>query len=99
MLDVKVRPYQASDYDSVCGIHDAARKIELALAALDGVFLPFTVAAERESFFDYPHIDVATVNDTVVGFSAYTDEEYIVLIPKLRKLNIFSFEYLDNCDR
>lgn len=29
----------------------------------------------KEKFFDYPHIDVATINDGVVAFSAYTDDE------------------------
>lgn len=70
-----VRPYEGKDYDAISRIHDAARKIELALADLSDAFLPFSVASEREEFFDYPHIDVATANEEVVGFSAYTNEE------------------------
>lgn len=75
MLDIKIRPYISSDYNNICIIHDAARKMELSLASLDAAFLPFSIAAERENFFDYPHIDVATVDNTVVAFSAYTDDE------------------------
>lgn len=75
MLDIKIRPYISSDYNYICDIHDAARKIELSLASLDAAFLPFSIAAEREDFFDYPHIDAAIVNSDVVAFSAYTDDE------------------------
>ncbi len=75
MNTITVRPYSPSDYECISQIHDAARKIELSLASLDEAFLPFSVAAEREGFFGYPHIDVAIVNNQVVGFCAYTDEE------------------------
>ncbi|MCH5352392.1 MAG: GNAT family N-acetyltransferase [Acutalibacter sp.] len=76
MLDIRIRPYIPSDYNDICRIHDAARQIELSMASLDAAFLPFSVTAEREDFFDYPHIDVATVDHEVVAFSAYTDEEF-----------------------
>ena len=75
MHTVSVRPYAPSDYECISQIHDAARKIELSLASLDDAFLPFSVAAEREDFFDYPHIDIATLDDQIVGFCSYTDEE------------------------
>ena len=75
MLDIKIRPYISSDYNYICAIHDAARKTELSLSSLDRAFLPFSLASERENFFEYPHIDVATVNDIIAAFSAYTDEE------------------------
>lgn len=74
-MQIKIRPYESLDYNYICGIHDAARKMELSLASLDTAFLSFSLAAEREKFFDYPHIDVATINDGVVAFSAYTDDE------------------------
>lgn len=48
MLDIKIRPYISSDYNYICDIHDAARKMELSLASLDVAFLPFSLAAERE---------------------------------------------------
>ena len=90
MPDIKVRPYIASDYNHISEIHDAARKIELKLASLDDAFLPFSVAAEREDFFDYPHIYVAVVDGEVVAFSAYTDEElaWLYVSPKMMRKGI-----------
>ena len=79
MLDIRIRPYISSDYDYICEIHDDSRKIELALASLDDAFLPFSIVAEREDFFDYPHIDVAVADGEVVAFSAYNDEELSLL--------------------
>ena len=76
MLDITIRPYIPSDYDRICEIHDAARRIELSLASLDDAFVPFSDAAEREGFFEYPHIDVAVVNGRITAFSAYTDDEF-----------------------
>jgi len=75
MLDIKIRPYKTSDYKYISEVHDAARKIELSMASLDDAFLPFSVSAEREAFFDYPHIDVAIADSSIVAFSAYTDDE------------------------
>ena len=75
MKHITVRPYEANDHAAVSRIHDAARRIELKYASLDNAFLPFSIASEREDFFDYPHIDVAVSDGTVVGFSAYTEEE------------------------
>lgn len=90
MLDVKIRPYMPSDYEYIREIHDASRKIELALASLDAAFLPFSIAAEREDFFDYPHIDVAIVDGEIVAFSAYTDEElaWLYVAPKMMRKGI-----------
>ncbi len=76
MLEIKIRPYISSDYKYIREIHDASRRIELSMASLDDAFLPFSIAAEREDFFDYPHIDVAIVDGIIVAFSAYTDEEF-----------------------
>ena len=75
MKPISIRPYEASDYNEICLIHDAARKIELSLASLDDAFLPFTIASEREDFFEYPNIDVAIMDGRIVAFSAYTKEE------------------------
>lgn len=76
MLDIKIRSYVSSDYKYISEIHDASRKIELSMASLDDAFLPFAIAAEREDFFDYPHIDVAVADGDIVAFSAYTDDEF-----------------------
>ena len=75
MKPISIRPYEVSDYNEICLIHDAARKIELSLASLDDAFLPFTIASEREDFFEYPYIDVAIMDGKIVAFSAYTEEE------------------------
>ena len=87
-----IRPYEKKDYEAVSRIHDAARKIELALANLSDAFLPFSVASEREDFFHYPHSDVATWGNEVVGFSAYTDEElaWLYICPTLHRQGIAS---------
>lgn len=59
-------------------------------ASLSAAFLPFSLAAERENFFDYPHIDVATVNNVVVAFSAYTDDElaWLYVSPNMMRKGI-----------
>lgn len=90
MLDIIIRPYRSSDFEYICEIHDASRKIELSMASLDDAFLPFAVAAEREDFFDYPHIDVAIVDGSIVAFSAYTDDElaWLYVSPKMLRKGI-----------
>lgn len=90
MFDIEIRPYIASDYNDICRIHDASRKVELSLASLDAAFLPFSITADRENFFDYPHIDVASLNNTVVAFSAYTDDElaWLYVAPNMRRKGI-----------
>ena len=92
MPPITIRPYSPADYDAINCIHDAARKIELSLAQLDDAFLPFSVAAEREDFFDYPHIDVAEINGQVAGFCAYTEEElaWLYVSPDLHRQRIGS---------
>lgn len=59
-------------------------------ASLSAAFLPFSLAAERENFFDYPHIDVVTVNNAVVAFSAYTDDElaWLYVSPNMMRKGI-----------
>lgn len=90
MLDIIIRPYISSDYNCIRDIHDAARKQELSLASLDAAFLPFSLAAERENFFDYPHIDVASANGIVVAFSAYTCDElaWLYVSPNMMRKGI-----------
>lgn len=92
METIVVRPYREEDYEAVSRIHDAARKIELALADLNDAFLPFCVASEREDFFDYPHIDVAVCGEEVAGFSSYTDEElaWLYVLPTRHRQGIGS---------
>lgn len=89
-MDIEIRPYTSEDYKYISEIHDAARKIELSLASLDKAFLPFSVAAEREDFFEYPHIDVAIVDGDIAAFSAYTDDElaWLYVLPEMMRKGI-----------
>lgn len=75
MNEIKIIPYAPEHWEAICRIHDAARKIELELAGLSGAFLPLEVAAEREGLFD-DQVDVALMDGDVVGFCAYTEEEF-----------------------
>lgn len=90
MPDITIRPYLSSDYKYMSEVHDASRKIELSMASLDDAFLPFSIAAEREDFFDYPHIDVAVADGVAVAFSAYTDDElaWLYVSPKMMRKGI-----------
>lgn len=74
MDELSIRPYEPRDWPRLIAIHDAARKTELALAGLDGAFVPLELAAEREGLFDYT-VRVACIKETVVGFVAYSDDE------------------------
>ena len=66
--------YSPEYWDGIQEVHDAARKQELALAGLDAAFLPLRIAAEREDLFDY-HVYIAKEAETVLGFTAFTEEE------------------------
>lgn len=72
---IRTREYTPLDRNAVEKIHDAARKIELKLAGLEEAFLPFSIAAKREDFFEYPGIFVAERKGAVAGFGACTEEE------------------------
>ena len=73
MNSITVRSYTPSDYECISQIYDSARKIELDEAGLEIDFYLFSDLANW--ILKWPHIDVAVVNDQVVGFCAYTDEE------------------------
>lgn len=73
-MKVMVREYLPEDFEKIEKIHDAARKEELRFAKLQQAFLPFSVAAERENFFDYK-ICTAILYGKVVGFAAYSEDE------------------------
>ena len=70
---MEIRPYAPADWPRIEAVHDAARKIELHQAGLDGAFLPLSIAAQREGLFDYT---ILVAQDTeVTGFVAFTQEE------------------------
>ncbi|MBU5331026.1 MAG: GNAT family N-acetyltransferase [Anaerocolumna aminovalerica] len=74
MANIIIRDYKQQDWARIEEIHDSARKIELHLAGLDDAFVPLAQAAVNEGLFDYT-ICVALINDNVVGFVAYSDDE------------------------
>ncbi|MBU3812866.1 MAG: GNAT family N-acetyltransferase [Candidatus Niameybacter stercoravium] len=74
MIEVFIREYQSQDWLRLVEIHDTARMIELDLAGLSDAFVPLIEAASNEGLFDYS-IQVALINDKVVGFVAYSDDE------------------------
>ncbi|GAA4654723.1 hypothetical protein GCM10023142_18610 [Anaerocolumna aminovalerica] len=74
MTNIIIRDYKQQDWARIEEIHDSARKIELHLAGLDDAFVPLAQAAVNEGLFDYT-ICVALINDNVVGFVAYSDDE------------------------
>lgn len=74
MPSISIREYREQDWAQIEAIHDAARKIELHLAALDDAFVPLAQAAINEDLFDYT-VKIALMDDEVVGFTAYTKDE------------------------
>lgn len=74
MEEIVIREYQPKDWKRLREIHDNARAIELHLTKLNDAFIPLAEAAFREGLFEYT-ICVATINDIVHGFAAYTEDE------------------------
>lgn len=77
MNEIVIRPWRQEDWPAFCAIHDAARKMELALAGLEEAFRPLAEIAgeDEEDLFGYKHLDAALVDGEVAGFCAYTGEE------------------------
>lgn len=69
-----IRPYQTTDWHSICRIHDAARKFELAASGLDDAFLALEETGEAEGLFNATLL-VAELDAAVVGFAGFTDDE------------------------
>ncbi len=69
-----ILPYEPKFWDDIQKVHDPARKQELAFAGLDDAFLPLYIAAQREDLFDY-RVYIAMEEKTVVGFTAFTEDE------------------------
>lgn len=69
-----IRPYSPDNWPRLCAIHDRARLDELRLPAGEAAFLTLEQTAENEGLFDN-RLDVAVVNDDVVGFVAFSNDE------------------------
>jgi ribosomal protein S18 acetylase RimI-like enzyme len=74
MSDIVIRNYKQQDWARIEEIHDTSRKLELNLAGLDDAFVPLEQAAVNEGLFDYM-VCVALINDNVVGFVAFSENE------------------------
>jgi ribosomal protein S18 acetylase RimI-like enzyme len=69
-----IRPYTHTDWSRLCAIHDAARLDELRLSAGEAAFLTLEETAVNEGLFA-ARLDVAEIDDVVVGFVAYSADE------------------------
>lgn len=74
LLAMHIRPYQTTDWQAVCRVHDAARVYELEASGLAEAFLPLEETGAQEGLFDATLL-VAEIDGAVAGFAGYTDEE------------------------
>lgn len=72
--DLEVRRYRDADWDAIAAIHDRARLDELRMTVGEAAFLSLEETAEHEGLFD-GELWVATLDDAVVGFVAFDEEE------------------------
>lgn len=84
-----IRQYTNNDWHRVCEIHDAARRDELAAAALGDAYLTLAETAANEGFHEY-EIRVAERDGKVIGFVAFTAEElaWLYVDPSFYRLGI-----------
>lgn len=89
-MNITIEKYDVRHWKDICRIHDEARKIELKLASLEDAFLPLEDVAQEEGLFEYKHIDVASLDNQVVGFCAYSEEElsWLYVLPEKMRLGI-----------
>lgn len=89
-MKITIENYDKRYWKDLCRIHDRARKIELRYASLEDAFLPLEDVAEAEGLFEYKHLDVALLDDKVVGFSAYSEEElaWLYVLPEKMRQGI-----------
>ncbi|TVU92961.1 GNAT family N-acetyltransferase [Lactobacillus gasseri] len=86
-----MRKFQETDFDDLCVIHDQARKQELKAANLEAAFKPLKIAAIEEDLFSY-NIYVAAIDEKIVAFVAFSDDELVWLYvdPSFQKQGIGS---------
>lgn len=89
MSNIIIREYKTQDWPRIEEIHDCARKIELQFAGLEDAFIPLAQAAIDEGLFDYTVV-VGQLNDSVVGFVAYSKDEiaWIYVDPSVMRQGI-----------
>jgi len=69
-----IRKYEASDWERLCKIHDAARMDELRGSVDLAAFLTLEQTAENEGLFD-DQLYVAVLQNEVLGFVAFSPNE------------------------
>ena len=91
MDKLEIREYHEADFDRLCQIHDQARKQELKAANLEAAFNPLKIAAIEEDLFSY-NIYVATIDEKIVAFVAFSDDElaWLYVDPSFQKQGIGS---------
>lgn len=89
-MNIMIEKYDAQYWKEICRIHDEARKKELGYASLEDAFLPLEDVAEEEGLFEYKHIDVALLDNQVVGFCAYSEDElaWLYVLPEKMRIGI-----------
>src|SRR5687768_8588961 len=70
-----LRDYDPSDWEAVCGVHDASRPDELRGSVDPRAFKPMAEAAEEDQFFESKTV-VACEGARVVGFVSFC-KDYI----------------------
>ena len=71
---LNIRPYQDTDWESICQIHDEARIDELTGSVDLAAFLTLEETAKNEGLFD-DQIWVYCLEEKVVGFVAIGEDE------------------------
>lgn len=74
-MSFKVIHYTDAYFALIAKIHDEGRKDELKLAGLDDAFVSFEEASKNEGLFHHKHVELAMLDEEVVGFIAYDEEE------------------------
>ena len=73
-MTVVIRPYRKSDWQSLCEIHDPARRDELGYSVGTEAFETLEQAYVEDGLFDNA-LDVAEIDSKAVGFIAYSPSE------------------------
>ncbi|MEM9907739.1 MAG: GNAT family N-acetyltransferase [Cyanobacteria bacterium P01_D01_bin.44] len=86
---INIRPYESADWSRLCEIHDRSRLDELSLTVGTDAFLTLEQTAENEGLFD-DKLFVATVDNVVQGFVAYSDKElaWLYVDPKFYRKGV-----------
>ncbi len=81
-MTITIRPYQQTDWQAVCRVHDASRQLEVKNFIPQGVILAMADYAEKDGFFEsqvFVAVDSSVQNTVpnnhVLGFIAIKNDE------------------------